>query len=184
MAHAVIVNNGVVENIVVFPDAGVAPAVPGLVIPAAGVVPQLGWTYDAGSNTFSPPQPSLAAAQATQTLVLTAACQSAITGGFTSSALGAVYTYPSTPTDQINLLGSVADAQINSATAGWSTPFWCEDASGAWGFRTHTAAQITQVGQDGKAHVVACQTKLAALLLTVKSATTVAAVQAIAWTAP
>ena len=125
---------------------------------------------------------NLAAAQQAQIAALTAACSAQIVGGFTSSALGAPHTYPSKiPTDQINLMGSVTDSLLPGLPSGWTTPFWCADASGNWSFAPHSAAQIQQAGQDGKANVANSQGKLATLSAQVMAATTVAAVNAITW---
>ena len=125
---------------------------------------------------------TLAAAQQAQIATLSAACAAQIVGGFTSSALGAPHTYPSKiPTDQINLMGSVTDSLLPGLPTGWTTPFWCADASGNWSFAPHTAAQIQQAGQDGKANVANSQGKLAILTAQVMVATTVAAVSAISW---
>lgn len=122
----------------------------------------------------------LAAAQALQIAKLRMACDAWITGGYVSSALGAPHTYPSTRDDQINMLGSVADAQL-SHPADWTTPFWCVDANGVWAMAEHTAEQIQQAGSDGKAFIVVAQQKLVGLVPQVLAATTVAAVQAISW---
>lgn len=133
----------------------------------------------------APPVPSdadlLAAAQTAQLARLSDACRAAILSGFTSSALGTVHSYPSNPTDQTNLAGSVLASLLPDLAAGWTTPFWCADSAGAWMFAEHTAAQIQQAGSDGKAMVVAAQTKLAGLNAEVAAASTVAAVQAIVW---
>lgn len=142
------------------------------------------WWDGAGFVSADPkltPDVLLTQAQAARVSVVTQACAAAIVGGFASSALGAAHTYPSKMTDQQNLMASVLDAFMNAAVDGWTTPFWCEDASGAWAWVPHTAAQIRQVGQDGKAAVLAAQSKAASLLAQIAAATTVDAVHAIAW---
>lgn len=116
-----------------------------------------------------------------QVAMLRAACAAEIVGGFTSSALGSPRTYPSDETSQRNLSGSVLASILPSLPTGWTTPFWNADASGHWDFTPHTAAQIQQVGLDGKALVVNAQGKLAALTAQVKLAATAQAVQAVAW---
>jgi hypothetical protein len=63
----------------------------------------------------------------------------------------------------------------------WTTPFWCEDASGNWAWVNHTSAQIQKVGVDGKAAILANMAKNAGLAAQVAAATTVAAVQEIVW---
>ena len=106
-------------------------------------------------NTADPFTVPLADAQAAQVGVLTAACQSAIYAGFTSSALGAAYTYPAKDTDQQNLASSVLASLMPANATGWTTPFWCADANGNWAFVNHTVAQIQQVGIDGKTAILA-----------------------------
>jgi hypothetical protein len=139
---------------------------------------RVGWTYADG--TFAAPMISLAAGRAAQIALLRTACDAAITGGYTSSALGSAHSYPSTPTDQANMAASVLASLLPDLPAGWTTPFWCE-AGDVWAFTPHTAAQIQQAGRDGKAMIVAAQSKLATLSAEVAAATTVAAVQAIVW---
>lgn len=124
----------------------------------------------------------LAAAQAAKVAELSTACKAAIYAGFTSDALGSAYSYPAKDTDQQNLSGSVLASLLPSAAGGdWATPFWCADAAGAWEFRAHTAAQIQQVGQDGKAAILAAMARNQSLAAQVLAATTVDAVAAITW---
>lgn len=123
----------------------------------------------------------LADARAARVAVLSAACAAAIVAGFTSSALGAVHTYPSKVTDQQNLTASVTASLLPGIAADWETQFWCADADGDWNWTAHTAAQIQQVGRDGMSAVLALQAKNAQLGAEVAAATTVAAVQAITW---
>jgi hypothetical protein len=145
---------------------------------AEGVAP--GWSYASGSFA-APAAPSLAAVQASRIATLRAACTTAITSGYTSAALGAAHSYPSTPTDQANMAASVVASLLPGIATGWTTPFWCADAGGTWSFAAHTAAQIQLAGSDGKAMVVGAQQKLAGLEAQVTAATTVAAVRALAW---
>ena len=128
-----------------------------------------------------PHPPTFADILAAQVTALSAACAAEIVGGYTSSALGSVHTYPAKPTDQINMLGSVTASLLPGLAADWTTPFWCADAKGVWSFQMHSAAQIQQVGADGKAAVATAQTKLATLSAEVMAATTADAVNAIAW---
>lgn len=112
---------------------------------------------------------------------LTAACQATILGGFTSAALGAPHQYPSQFTDQINLMGSVTESLLPDVPEGWVTPFWCADEGGVWLMRLHSAEQIRQAGRDGKAHVLACQQVLDALVLDAGAAETAQAIADIVW---
>jgi hypothetical protein len=113
---------------------------------------------------------------------LSAACQSAILSGFTSTALGVSYSYPSSMTDQQNLASSVLASLMPSGTvAGWVTPFWCADIDGVWAFRSHNAEQIQQVGEDGKLAILTNMAKNDQIATSAKAATTVAEVAAITW---
>ncbi len=127
------------------------------------------------------PAAQLQAVQTIQKAIVTKSCVSAMTGGFLSSALGSARTYPSTLTDQHNLSGSVIASLLPNLPSGWTTSFWCMDSTGAWAFTPHTAAQIQQVGMDGKAWITAQQEKLASLNAQIEVATTVSAVQSVIW---
>jgi hypothetical protein len=137
------------------------------------------WTNAGGVITASLP-----AAQAAQIVVLLAACAAAITGGYTSSALGAAHSYGSQSTDQINMTASVVASLLPSLPSTWTTPFKCADSTGTWAMRPHTAAQIQQAGLDGKTWVTACQNQFDAFSAQVTAATSVEAVQAIVWSNP
>ena len=136
----------------------------------------------AAGNTADPvPSPSLADVQASQGSLLNEACKAAIYAGFTSSALGTAHTYPAKDTDQQNLASSVLASIMPGVNSTWSTPFWCADSTGAWSWASHTAAQIQQVGNDGKAAVLSAMGKNQQLQEQILAATSVAAVQAITW---
>ncbi|WP_175947648.1 hypothetical protein [Burkholderia pyrrocinia] len=142
------------------------------------------WYVASGALAQVPPPTAvqqLAAAQAAQIAILDAACAKAITAGFTSTALGAAHTYPAQIADQQNLSASVLASLMPNLPSGWATPFWCADSTGTWTYANHTAAQIQQAGQDGKAAIIAAIEKKAGLVAQVNAATTVAAVQAIVW---
>lgn len=62
----------------------------------------------------------LAQAQAAQAAVLNSACAAQIVAGFTCSALGAAYTYPSGLVDQQNLAASITDSQLAQSAPGWT----------------------------------------------------------------
>lgn len=127
------------------------------------------------------PAITLAEAKTKQIGILNAACQTQIYAGFTSSALGAIHTYPAKDKDQANLTASYAASFDPTNAQGWTTPFWCMDGAGTWALAQHTAVQIQQVGRDGKAAILAAITKNANLAQQVMSASTVAAVEAIVW---
>lgn len=131
------------------------------------------------------------AVQAQQAAAVSSACSQAITGGFTSSALGAAYTYPSAVNDQQNLASSILDSILpgNANDPAYTTPFWCCDSSGVWAWTPHTAVQIQQVGKDMKAAILDCQAKNAQLQAQIKAvsmngqteAQAIAQVKAIIW---
>lgn len=76
----------------------------------------------------------------TQVKAVNRACEAAITGDFTSSALGAAYSYGSQLDDQLNLTGAIL--------RGVDMPFACRDEHGVKDYREHTAAELRQVGDD------------------------------------
>lgn len=142
-----------------------------------------------GWNALTPPviPPTLDEVKASQSALVSAACAAAITGGFTSSALGSSYTYPSQTTDQQNLAANVLSSLLPSGqVAGWTTPQLCATQPAApalpvWAYMDHTAAQIQQVGNDGKAAIMANLLKNKNLQDQISNAATVADVQAIVW---
>jgi len=121
-----------------------------------------------------PPPPlaaQLATAQAVQNNILTQACASAIVSGFSSSALGSEYQYPSDVNTQSNI-------DRASASGGY---LWCAPASNAWGLVSHTQSQAAQVRTDLWSYIQTQQSKLATLRQQIAAATTVSAVQAVTW---
>ncbi|MDN7998037.1 hypothetical protein QZN00_12855 [Burkholderia multivorans] len=133
--------------------------------------------YTVQNDQLIPPSDAqlLAQAQAAQIARLSQACANAIVSGFTSDALGSAYTYPSTPTDQMN------QATIAQSSSGGL--LWCE-AAGSWAMKSHTQAQAQAVVASFSAWLNKCQQQLVSLVAQVNAATTVSAVQAIAWTNP
>ena len=123
---------------------------------------------------------ALATAISAKDSELAAACSAAIVAGFYSSALGVAYFYPSDPTSQFNLSGSVLDSLLSHRPT-WTTQFWCMDTTGFWSFIPHTATQIQRVGSDGKAWIVLNQRKLFTLRQQLSGATTIAAVTGLIW---
>lgn len=136
---------------------------------------------DAEAEVIRNPTPSLDKIKADRVAALSAACQAQIYAGFQSSALGAAHTYPANDKDQTNLAGSVVASLLPGLQANWTTPFWCQDSAGVWAFVQHTAAQIQQVGIDGKAAIVAALERNTNLAAQVMAAATPEAVNAIAW---
>lgn len=93
-----------------------------------------------------------------------------IEAGFMSAALGEAHFYPSNETDQQNLTANVVSSILPEAGEEWSTLQLCANEGGEWAYRPHTAAQIQQVGRDGKAKILACLTNAAALRAKIEAA--------------
>jgi len=131
----------------------------------------------------APPAPTaaklLAQAQAAQIALVNKGCQTTILGGFTSSALGSARTYPSTDTDQRNLLS--ASIASMGQPAGWTTSLWCA-AGSVWSFAAHTAEQVRQINEDWLAFRVAAQQRYADLQAKIGAASNVEEVLAVSWT--
>ncbi len=120
-------------------------------------------------------------AQKSQIKMISTGCATTIVSGFTSSALGAAYTYPSKPTDQANLNTNVVSSILPGLPTTWTTEQLCADSNGVWAYRLHTAAQIQQAGADGKAAILACLLKNDNLRRQIMACTTEAEVAAITW---
>ena len=138
----------------------------------------LGWERKA-DGTFGPYVPPIGDAKADRIRALRFDCLHAITSGFTSSALGKVYTYGSSDTDQANLGHDAVDAQASDDK--WRAPIWCSDAKGQWSLRDHDAKQVAAVFSDFRAMRAAAQSKLASLTERVNTAKSGDIVKAVAW---
>lgn len=151
------------------------------------VIPPENWRWDAyqawlksGNQPDPAPGPSLAAVQTTVISSLQSACQSAITGGFISSALGKTNYYGSLQTDQLNLQRMFATSQSGSTPS--SYPIYCSPVPVQNPpLVQHTQAQMLQVLADLNAWITAQQEKYNELVQQVRAAKTVADVQAITW---
>lgn len=176
--YPLVAGSVVTNTIVVAEEGDLAPFEAITTIDGIG----LGYVYD--GTAWTPPADTrpLEEIQLIKVAELSAACSSAIVGGFVSSALGAPHTYPSKTTDQTNLMGSVVASLLTGLASDWSTPFWCADEVGEWAFRSHSAAEIQVVGADGKTHIVVCQTRLADLVALVWLAESSESVASIVWT--
>ncbi|MBW4049426.1 MAG: DUF4376 domain-containing protein [Proteobacteria bacterium] len=120
-------------------------------------------------------------AQTVQIALIAAASAAAQTTGFTSSALGSAYSYPSGLQDQANLTACIVASLMPGNASTWTVEFWCMSAAGVSNFVPHTAAQIQQVGKDALAAIMVQKSKQYALSLQIQAATTIAAVQAVVW---
>lgn len=81
---------------------------------------------------------------AEQVQAVNTACEAEISAGFWSSALGAPHRYDTLLEDQINLTGMVL--------RGLDGAYACRDEQGVKAFRTHTAEQLHQVGDEFTAY--------------------------------
>ena len=120
-------------------------------------------------------------AQAIKSTQILAACGAQILSGFDSTALGATHRYPAKMTDQQNLASSVLASLLPGLPSDWTTPFWCADGDGVWLFRSHTGAQIQQVGQDAKAAILYAMGKNEQLQSVIAEAETIAELEVITW---
>lgn len=93
---------------------------------------------------IDPPQQPLAdqaqTAHLRKTQEIDQACETAITSGFRSSALGSPHSYSSEITDQLNLVDAVSSGQPSL--------YPCRDENGTRLFREHSAEQLRQVSSD------------------------------------
>lgn len=181
------VDNGVVAEMIVLPaDVKPAAAFHKTISDAMVEVsdrPDIaeGFTYANGKFT-PPPPPPIALIKSIRVSGLRAACQAAIVGGFASDALGTPHSYPSTPTDQQNLMNAAVAAMV--APDGIATPLWCaaNPANAAsWTLAPHNAAQTKQVAADCRAFIAGAQQKLVDLTAAVAAAGDAAQVNAIEW---
>ncbi|OPK49617.1 hypothetical protein B5G54_05885, partial [Ralstonia solanacearum] len=127
----------------------------------------LAWVENGNSAAPFPSQ-TLAQVMAAKLAAIKAACEASIVAGFASSALGAVHTYPSSETDQRNLLGSAIAAQWRDPD--WAVPLWCLSDEGQWLFLSHDAAQVRQVNVDWVAFRDTLRQKYAGLIGQLNSA--------------
>lgn len=123
----------------------------------------------------------LAQAKQAQIAIIAQASAAAQTTGFSSSALGSAYTYPSGLQDQANLTACIVASLLPGNPTTWTCLFWCTSSAGASNFVSHTAAQIQQVGQNALAAIMACKSKQLTLTEEILSATTITAVQGVVW---
>ncbi|HDR8991508.1 hypothetical protein [Burkholderia vietnamiensis] len=136
------------------------------------------WRVVKGALIRVPPPTStqqIATAQAAQCAALNIACANAIVSGFSSSALGDTYSYPSTITDQAN--------QATIAQSADGGMLWCA-SSGTWSFKQHTQEQAQAVLASFIVWLNKCQSQLISLSGQVNSAKSVSAAQSVSWTNP
>lgn len=129
--------------------------------------------------------PGLAQVKANHIARLTQQAQATMLSGYTSNALGTDHVYPSGLIDQSNMTVSVTASLLPGRSSGWTTPFTCvlpaNQNDPIWPWEDHTAAQIQQAGEDGKAFITAQRLALRTLIAQVAAQTSEAAVLAIQW---
>lgn len=171
------IENGIVVNCAVFEET-----TEGWAADPGGV--GIGWT-DNGDGSFSPPAapvPALADSQDTRRDELRADCTAAITGLFSSSALGSAHTYDCRIEDQANIRMRQAASTIDAGPRN----IWAHDGV-EFTREPHTTAQLDQIVIDMEAHIEADQAKLAGLIATVNAVDTgddeadAATIAAIVW---
>ncbi len=123
--------------------------------------------------------PALAKSRhAEQLAIVNAACEQAITGGFSCDVLGESYRYDSTLIDQVNLTSQVV--------LGNDGHLACRDALGVKAYREHTAEQLHLVSTAFNYHRLTCQQKALSLKDQLDAALTandLAAIDAVNWAA-
>lgn len=139
--------------------------------------PSQGHTWDASARAWVIPLETLKVQISDDIRKM---CRTVILRGFSSSALGSDYKYPSKELDQQNLNSFVVTSMLESDPE-WVAPFWCADASDVWELRMHTAAQIQQVARDARAYITEQSAKNARLQAAIISATTKEELDAIVW---
>lgn len=136
------------------------------------------WNFQDESWVVTPE--SLKNAMESRSRELDLLCKKDILSGFVSNALGVAHLYPSKETDQANLNASVTASMYPWLSQDWTTPFWCE-RDGQWQYRMHTAAQIQQVGFDGKNAVLSFLAKNASLQEQLANSQTIEDIMAVQW---
>lgn len=112
-------------------------------------------------------------------------CMEILEGGFTSVALGKLYTYPTSLLDQTNLQTAImlAGAAIAKGDESWYTQIQCTDENGVKAYVSHNATSTLIVGNDMNTFILKGRTRYADLVAQVESADTdtIEKLQAIVW---
>ncbi|KAG0188577.1 hypothetical protein DFQ28_004622 [Apophysomyces sp. BC1034] len=139
------------------------------------------WRVSGGRLTPAPAPTDaelLAAAKAAAIAALNTACRDEIAAGFSSSVVGREVFYPTTETDQRNLLSSALAAAWNAGEKGRNVPLWCRQGD-TWAYVTHTAEQVQRVNAAWVEFRTSAQQKYADATDRVSAATSVDAVREI-----
>ncbi len=137
------------------------------------------YLYQGGTFVANPAWPAqqLTQAQQTQSAALQAGCNATFNAGFVSSASGSTLTYGFTPQNQADM--TELATMLSLAVATWPVSWQLPDGT----IVSLTQAQFTQLLTDAQKFKWAQLNQLRTLQAQVQAATTVSAVQAIAWTA-
>ena len=138
---------------------------------------ELGLTPISDEDLAELRKPTLEQLKTSKTSEINTACGNEIVSGFKSDALGTAHNYQSAEIDQLNLIGAVAGGTEDYFKAG------TKDADDVitYEYKMHTAVQLLQVLNDGKAHKQTLLQKANGLKVQVAEATTVEEVEAIVW---
>jgi len=104
--------------------------------------------------------------------------------GFMSTALGSPHWYPAAMENQVDLIGAVTTARLDSAI---DFPFPCADLSTTpptEGIVRHTDMQINQVMLDGASYKVTLFKALESQLHSIQNKTTIVELKSMVFTAP
>jgi len=159
--------------------------------------PEVGWTYDSTTATFSEPvaYSTVSEAQTAKLSELSNAAASAYTAGFSSSASGTAMWYDSDTENQAVIQRLYAEAKYDS-TAYDVTVFMTGITAGQAPIRAKvsqiaddstktiqylTSTEMVTLGDDWATYYATLKAKLWSLQAEVYEATTVAEVEAISW---
>ena len=140
-------------------------------------IKELGLTLISDEELTEMRKPTLEQLKTSKTSEINTACGNEIVNGFTSDALGTVHNYQSAEIDQLNLIGVVAGGTDDYFKTG------TKDADGVitYEYKIHTAVQLLQVLNDGKAYKQILLQKANGLKVQVAEATTVEEIGVIVW---
>lgn len=129
------------------------------------------------SVTLARDSKNIKIAKENKTLSISNDCANEIISGFSSDALGTTHIYQSEQIDQLNLIGAVAGGTDDYFKAG------TKDADDVitYEYKMHTAVQLLQVLNDGKAYKQTLLQKANGLKVQVAEATTVEEIEATVW---
>jgi hypothetical protein len=103
-------------------------------------------------------KPNIALIKKHQISILYNICNAKCNEGFSSSATGALYKYPTQIIDQQNLQASTL-AAMTSTDANWVALLWCSE-NDAWDMRPHNAQQVIAVNTDCRNFIESTRAKL------------------------